>query len=67
MITNEPHAQMIDVGAITIWIAAMANVLPAVAAFLSVIWMLIRIAETNLVQKMLGKYAWIKPHDTTKD
>lgn len=49
-----------DAGALAIWIAAFFNFLPSVAAFLSVVWISLRIAETATVQKLLGRYAWIK-------
>lgn len=60
MITNTPNSSLVDAGAITITVASFANVIPNIAAVLSVMWVLIRIAETKTVQKLLGKYSWIK-------
>lgn len=57
---QDDHARYVDAGAVMVWVASMANILPAIAAALSIIWMLLRIAETKTVQQMLGKYRWIK-------
>ena len=62
---QEPTNHAFDVGAIAIWIASLSNILPSVAALLSIIWFLIRIAESATVQQMLGSYSWIK--DKPKD
>lgn len=64
MTPQEPTAHYYDVGAVTIWLASFANMLPSIAALLSIIWFLIRIAESETVQSALGKYRWIKE---TKD
>jgi hypothetical protein len=61
--THDNAPNVIDAGAITIWIATLANILPSVAALLSIVWFMIRIAESKTVQKLLGKYAWIKEND----
>lgn len=58
---NEPTANVIDVGAITIWIASLSQVLPSIAALLSIIWFVIRIIESETVQQMLGRAGWIRP------
>lgn len=63
MTEHEPTANVIDASAVTIWIASFAQILPSVAAFLSVIWFAIRIVESETVQGMLGSYAWIKKGD----
>lgn len=60
MITQEPHATYGDLGAAAIWIASIAQLLPSIAALLSVIWFAIRVLETPTVQLLLGRYAWIK-------
>lgn len=44
-----------DIGAVGVWLAAMAEWLPAMAALASLVWALIRIYETDTVQKMLGR------------
>jgi hypothetical protein len=59
MTTNE-GAHYLDIGAVTVWIASLAQILPSVAALLSIIWFAIRILESATVQQMLGPYAWIK-------
>jgi hypothetical protein len=41
-------------------IAAVAQLLPALASLLSIIWSLIRLYETKTVQQLLGR----KPEDT---
>ncbi|MDH5612201.1 MAG: hypothetical protein OEY66_07075 [Gammaproteobacteria bacterium] len=43
-----------DAGAFTITVGALAEILPAFAALLSIVWMMIRIYETRTVQKLLG-------------
>lgn len=66
--TNEPSANIYDVGAITVWLASLAQILPSIAALLSVIWFIIRIAESQTVQQLLGSYAWIRSKNgTTED
>lgn len=70
---NEPvniHTTL-DVGAVTLWVATFAQVLPSIAAVLSIIWFAIRIMESETVQSMLGSWSWIKKetssNGTTKD
>jgi hypothetical protein len=68
--TNDPTSNYIDLGAVTLWIATAANLMPAVAAMLSIIWFTLRIVETRTVQKLLGSYAWIDrsdKHDGSED
>ena len=43
-----------DVGALTVMLGSLTEILPAIAALLSVIWMMIRIYETKTVQQLLG-------------
>lgn len=63
--TNDNSAtNVVDAGAATLWLAAAIDMAPSIAAVLSIIWFVIRIAESNTVQKMLGKYSWMKE---TKD
>lgn len=57
---NEPTANIIDAGAITIWIASLSQILPSIAALLSIIWFVIRIIESETAQKLLGRYGWLK-------
>lgn len=68
--TSEPGVNIIDAGAVTVWIASFAQVLPSIAAILSILWFLIRIFESDSVQAMLGKYAWLNKetrHGKDKD
>jgi chromate transport protein ChrA len=58
--TNEPSAHYLDLGAVTVWLASLAQILPSIAAMLSVIWFAIRILESQTVQQLLGSYAWIR-------
>lgn len=58
--TSEPSAHYIDIGAVTVWVASLTNVLPSVAALLSIVWFIIRIVESETFQQALGKYRWIK-------
>jgi hypothetical protein len=44
-----------DVTAISIWVAALMDTVPAIAAVMSLIWTLIRIYETKTVQKLISK------------
>jgi hypothetical protein len=45
----------IDVLSIATLLGALVNILPAIAAILTIIWTGIRIYETDTVQKLLGK------------
>jgi chromate transport protein ChrA len=63
--TQEPHGTYLDVGAITIWIASLANILPSIAALLSIIWLLIRIWESDTVGKLVGRKG--VNHGSTED
>ena len=44
-----------DVVSLTVVVGTLANWLPAVAALISIIWGIIRIYETDTVQRMLRK------------
>lgn len=59
MINNEPQGTVLDIGAVTIWIASLANLLPSIAALLSIIWMLLRIWESPTVREWRG----LKPYN----
>ena len=60
--TNNINAHIIDGGAVTLTVASFAQVVPNIAAVLSVVWFTIRVLETNTVQNLFGKYRWIKEH-----
>ena len=44
-----------DVLSLTVVVGTLANWLPAIAALISIIWGVIRIYETDTVQRMLNK------------
>lgn len=44
-----------DAGALAITAGALVDYLPAVAAALSILWTVIRIYETDTVQRILGR------------
>lgn len=44
-----------DGAAVGVWLGALLNQLPAIAAILSIIWTVIRIYETKTVQRWLGR------------
>lgn len=52
---NGKSKPVCDMGAIVLMLGAFADWLPSVAAFLSVVWMGIRIYETDTVQSILDK------------
>lgn len=61
-ISNSVNAHIIDGGAVTLTVASFAQVVPNVAAVLSVMWFAIRILETATVQHFLKRWNldWIK-------
>jgi hypothetical protein len=44
-----------DILSLATLLGSLASLLPAVAAVLTIIWTIIRIYETDTVQRMLGK------------
>ena len=46
-----------DIASAGIVVGTLANVLPAIAAALTIVWTVIRIYETQTVQRWLGKDA----------
>lgn len=52
---EEPTKQAIDLLSISTVIAALLGAMPHIGAALSVIWLAIRIWETETVQKLFGK------------
>lgn len=46
---------IMDATSIGIWAGALIEILPAIAALVSIIWGIIRIYETRTVQRLLGK------------
>ena len=61
-ISNNVNAHIIDGGAVTLTVASFAQVVPNIAAVLSVMWFAIRILETQTAQKLLRRWNmdWIK-------
>lgn len=55
----QDNTNAFDIGAIVIWIASLANILPSIAAVLSIIWFAIRIAESESFQQLIGSYRWM--------
>ena len=47
--------QIADAGSIGITLGTIVGVLPTLSALLAVVWMLIRIYETDTVQRLLGR------------
>lgn len=55
METHEQAKHIVDGLAVAITLGSLMEFLPALASLLSIIWMGIRIYETDTVQKILGK------------
>lgn len=45
-----------DVAAVTVTVGTVASFLPALSAFFSIIWLVIRIYETKTVQQILARW-----------
>lgn len=54
-IMEEPDKLMMDVGALGITAGALFEILPSITALASLVWVCIRIYETDTVQNLLGK------------
>jgi hypothetical protein len=52
---DEATKHIIDVVSILTVVGTLVDMLPSFAAFLTVLWTLIRIYETDTVQRILGK------------
>lgn len=50
-----PDKSALDVGAVAISLGTFFEYLPAVASLLSVIWLLLRIWESDTIQRALGR------------
>ena len=55
MISEQQALHAADTGAVAMGLAAFFGVLPDVAALLSVIWLALRIWETDTVQSLIKK------------
>lgn len=65
--THEHGPNILDAGAVTIWVAALVGWLPAIASILSIVWLMLRILESRTVQQALGKWRWIKEKNNAGD
>ena len=52
---DEATKHIIDVVSVLTVVGTLVDMLPSFAAFLTVVWTLIRIYETDTVQRILGK------------
>lgn len=65
--TENHAANAMDAGAVLIWIMSIANLLPSIAAGLSIIWLILRILESRTVQQALGQWRWINKEIKNND
>ena len=52
---SEPAKHVVDALSILTVLGTLVEILPAIAALLSIVWSLLRIYESKTVQKWLGK------------
>ena len=52
---SETTKHVVDAASVTTTIGALAGILPALAALVSIVWGCIRIYETRTVQRLLGR------------
>jgi len=52
---NEPDKLVLDIGALGITAGSFFQILPSITALASLVWVCIRIYETETVKKLLGK------------
>jgi hypothetical protein len=53
---DEHLKQTLDIVSITTVFGTLMGILPSIAALLSIIWSVVRLYETDTVQKLLRKY-----------
>lgn len=53
--TTETAKNIVDAVSVGTVIATLAGILPSIAAAFTIVWTVIRIYETDTVQKLLGK------------
>lgn len=53
---EEPTKQIIDAGAGVVTVGAILEMVPEITAVLSLIWVVIRILETETVKNVINKY-----------
>jgi hypothetical protein len=59
---TETAKTAVDALSIVTVVGTLAEILPAIAALFTIVWTILRIYETNTVQKLLGRNK-----DVTKD
>lgn len=52
---HETAKHIMDITSVTLWAGALIDILPAIAALVSIVWGCVRIYETRTVQRVLGK------------
>jgi hypothetical protein len=62
---SEPTKHVVDFAAVTTLLGTLIHLLPSATAFLTFVWMCIRIYETDTVQSILGRKK-IKDETDTK-
>lgn len=55
--STETAKNIVDAVSVGTVIATLAGILPSIAAVFTIVWTVIRIYETDTVQKLLGKEA----------
>jgi hypothetical protein len=58
--THEAAKNVVDALSIGTVVATLAGILPSIAAIFTIVWTVIRIYETDTVQKFLGKKTFPK-------
>ena len=58
--THEAAKNVVDALSIGTVVATLAGILPSIAAIFTIVWTVIRIYETDTVQKLLGKKTFPK-------
>ena len=52
---SEPTKHIVDLASVTTLLGTLIGLLPNITAFLTFVWMCIRIYETDTVQSILGR------------
>jgi sorbitol-specific phosphotransferase system component IIC len=61
---DEHLKQTLDLVSITTVFGTLMGILPSIAALLSIVWSVVRLYETQTVQKLIRKYKG-KPNDNS--
>lgn len=62
-VSHETAKQVMDITSISIWAGALVDILPAIAALVSIVWGCIRIYETRTVQRWFGRKPMTRKDD----